>query len=441
MRLERTWPALGIGLAVLLAYATAWHGDFQFDDYNVIVAADPVHSWQAWVAGLGSGLRPLLKLSYLLNWSIDPQPLGFHLFNLLVHLTTTALVYLLVRRFGEIHAPSLDWRSVAWVTALWFGLHPVHTEAITYVSGRATSLMTMGYLGALYAYTRGWRWCALCGFVAAVLVKESAMLLPFTLLLWEGLAGSSPRSIVRRQWPWWLLAVLAVLALLAHPAYRSLIGNSWRLHDSLAAGCTQLLAATYLIGQLLWPAALNIDPDLPVITDLAAVWPQWLGLALLVWLAWRWRRERPWVSFGVAWAILHLLLFNALLPRTDIANERLLYWGDWALIFAIVTELRLRLPRRWFNAVAIALAVAMTLTTSARNRIYQSEIALWQDTAAKSPHKARVLNNLGYAYAEAGRRAEAERAYREALRWQPDYLKASNNLRRLQAGHAPPETN
>jgi tetratricopeptide (TPR) repeat protein len=440
MRLERAWPALWIFLAVVFAYATAWRGGFQFDDYNVIVAADQVHSWQAWVAGLGSGLRPLLKLSYLLNWSIDPQPLGFHLFNLLVHLTTTGLVYLLARRFGEIHAPSLDWRPVAWVTALWFGLHPAHTEAITYVSGRATSLMTMGYLGALYAYARGRRWCALGGFVAAVLVKESAMLLPFTLLLWEALAGSSLRSIMRRQWPWWLLSALAVLALLMHPGYRVLIGNSLQNRELVAAGLTQLHAAAYLIGQLLWPAALNIDPDLPVITDLAVVWPQWLGLALMVWLAWRWRRERPWISLGVAWAILHLLLFNALLPRTDIANERLLYWGDWALIFAIVTELWMRLPRRWFNAVAVGLAVAMALTTSARNRVYQSEIALWQDTAAKSPHKARVLNNLGYAYAEAGRRAEAERAYRAALRWQPDYLKASNNLRRLQEHQALPDT-
>lgn len=431
MRPERRWPAFCLLLAVLLAYATAWRGGFQFDDFNVIVDADQVHSWRAWVAGLGSGLRPLLKLTYLLNWSVDPQPLGFHLFNLLVHLTTTGLVYLLARRFGEMHTPNHDWQPAAFVTALWFALHPAHTEAITYLSGRATSLMTMFYLGALLAYARGWRGWSLVSFVCAVLVKESAMLLPLALLLWEALAGSSLRNIGRRQWPWWLLSALAVLAVLLHPGYRTLIGNSLQLRELAVAGLTQLHAAAYLIGQLLWPTALNIDPDLPVITDLAAVWPQLLGLALIGALAWRWRRERPWISLGVAWATLHLLLFNALLPRTDIANERLLYWGDWALIFALVAELQRRLPRWWFNAVAAVLAIVMALSTSARNQVYQSEIALWQDTAVKSPHKARVLNNLGYAYAEAGRIDEAERAYREALRLQPDYLKAANNLRRL----------
>ena len=298
MRREHVGPALCMVLAVLLAYAPAWFGVFQFDDYNVIVDADQVHSWRAWVAGLGSGLRPVLKLSYLLNWSIDPQPLGFHLFNLLVHWATTALVYLLARRFGEIHAPTHDWRPVAFVTALWFALHPAHTEAITYLSGRATSLMTMFYLGALFAYARGWRWCSLLSFVVAVLVKESAMLLPLTLLLWEALAGSSLRSIVRRQWPWWLLSALAMLALLAHPGYRTLIGNSLQVRELATAGLTQLYSAAYLIGTMLWPSALNIDPDLPVITDLAAVWRQLLGLALIGMLAWRWRRDRPLDQFG-----------------------------------------------------------------------------------------------------------------------------------------------
>lgn len=431
MRLEDTRAALAIGLVVLIAYAGSWQGVFQFDDFNVIVAAEQVHSLAAWVDGLDSGLRPLLKLSYLLNWSIDPGPFGFHLFNLLVHALCSVLVYLLARRFGAACDASRDWRWVAWVSAAWFALHPAHTEAVTYVSGRATALMTLFYLLALYEYAGGVRWRALLAFVAAVLVKESAVLLPASLLLWEGLLGTPWRVIVRRQWPWWLLTGLAALALALHPAYRGLLIDSLSRHETGDAVLTQLHAAGYLLSQWAWPSQLNIDPDLPRISDPLAVWPQLVLTLLSIVLAWRCRRRRPWISLGIGWLLLHLLLFNALLPRTDIANERLLYWADWALLFALASELRSRLPARWSLAIAVAIAIALGAATFARNPVYRSEIALWTDTATKSPGKARVWNNLGYAYAEAGRQAEADRAYRQALHLDPDYVKARNNLEHL----------
>ncbi len=431
MRSDALRPALILAGALLLAYAGSWHGVFQFDDFNVIVGADQVHSLGAWIHGLGHGLRPLLKLTYLLNWSIDPQPFGFHLFNLLVHASCTGMVYLLARLFGESHDTQRDWHWVAWFSAAGFALHPAHTEAVTYLSGRATALMTLFYLATLYVYARGWRRLAMVGFVLAVLVKESAMLLPAALLLWEGLAGTPWRLIVRRQWPWWLLTALAALALLAQPGYRSLIDNSVTLRDSASAMLTQLHAAGYLLGQWVWPSRLNIDPELPLVSDPAAVWREGVLALLLMVLAWRCRRRRPWISLGIGWLLLHLWLFNALFPRTDIANERLLYWADWALFFALATEAQSRLPQRWFVGMGVVLLLALGARCFERNQVYRSEIALWTDTAGKSPGKARVWNNLGYALAEAGDQARAERAYRQALRLDPDYVKARNNLRRV----------
>lgn len=431
MRDER-WPAIGFALvAVLLAYAGSFRGAFQFDDYNVIVSAESVHSFAAWWAQLGHGLRPLLKLSYLLNWLLDPQPRGFHLVNFVVHLACSGMVYLLARKFGETVRPDLDWQPVAFATALVFALHPVHTEAVTYVSGRATSLMTLLYLLAMWAHACGWRIRSLLLFLMALLVKESAILLPAGLLLWEILIGTRWPVMWRRLWPWLALGALATAGVLVHPAYRQLLLGSWAQHAWAAAAFTQLHGAAWLLGQWLWPSALNIDPDLPVIGNAWDVGPQLLGLAALLALAWWARRRRPWLSLGLCWAVLHLFVFNALFPRVDVANERLLYWGDWALIFALLAELRLAVPARGFAGAVLLLAGALGVATFLRNEAYRSEIALWQDTAAKSPRKARVLNNLGYAYAEAGQVEAARAAYEEALRWQPDYIKARNNLERL----------
>ena len=432
MRSER---GLASGLAlvvVLLAYASSWQGSFQFDDYNVIVLADSVHSLSAWWAQLGHGLRPLLKLSYLLNWTIDPQPGGFHLLNLAVHLACSGMVYLLARKFGETIRTGLDWHPIAVASALLFAVHPAHTEAVTYLSGRATSLMTLLYLCALWTYACGWRVRSLLIFLLALLVKESAIMLPASLVLWEILIGSCWRVIARRLWPWLALGVIATIAVLIHPAYRQLAFHSWSQHLWSTAALAQLQGAAWLLGQGFWPFALNIDPDLPTAGSAWAVWPQLLGLVGLLALAWWARRRRPWLSLGIGWALLHLWLFNAAFPRVDIVNERLLYWGDWALIFALATELRLALPGRGFTLTAALLAGVLGVTTYLRNEVYHSELSLWQDTAAKSPRKARVLNNLGYAHAEAGDTEKARAAYVDALRWNPDYIKARNNLERLQ---------
>ncbi|HEX7954206.1 MAG TPA: hypothetical protein VF523_14145, partial [Burkholderiales bacterium] len=75
---DRIQPAL-IALAVALAYFNAPGAAFQFDDYNVIVNNPAVHSLAAWFDSM-PGIRPLLKFSYALNWTLDAAPAGFHLF-------------------------------------------------------------------------------------------------------------------------------------------------------------------------------------------------------------------------------------------------------------------------------------------------------------------------------------------------------------------------
>ena len=143
-------------LAICVAYANIWLGGFQFDDYNVIVNNPGVHTWQAWLDGLGHGIRPLLKLSYTLSWTAGWGIAGFHLFNLFIHLVTVLLVFELSRRFvGEYALLREKSLPVALFAALLFALHPANTEAVTYVSGRSSALMTLVYLGGLLFYEVG----------------------------------------------------------------------------------------------------------------------------------------------------------------------------------------------------------------------------------------------------------------------------------------------
>lgn len=432
-----------LGAAVFLAYGNAllW-GQFQFDDYKVIVDNPDVHSWQAWQGNLAHGIRPLLKFTYTLDWTSGWGAAGFHLTNLLIHFANVLLVWALSRRFAEAQ-PALRAQAAAisLFAALLFAVHPLHSEAITYICGRSAALMTLFYLAATCAFLAGRRTdnrtllhlATPACFLLALSVKETAATFPLALLALEFCCGGHWRSALRRQWSSWLLLAAGAAFFFSHENYLREMEISAGLNSLSGNLATQALAIAYLLRQWLLPLWLNIDPDLSVQRDFSAVVPQLLLLATLLAMMLMTFRRRPWVSFAIAWILIQMLPLHLFLPRLDVANDRQMYLVGGPLALMLGAELVLRLPRRTFIAIAAALLVAAGGLTVARNRDYYDEIALWQATAKLSPDKARVRNNLGYAYHLAGRNAEARSEYRRALAIDPAYSKARYNLARLDA--------
>ncbi|MEI7842553.1 MAG: tetratricopeptide repeat protein [Gallionellaceae bacterium] len=443
-------------LVVLLSYANSLSGDFQFDDYNVIVNQPQVHNWSTWFASLGHGIRPLLKLSYTFNWTLSNDPFGFHLVNLFIHLANTYLVYRLSQLFVEriffvgrvsaqfvglkpdLHSDRLSW-LIPLFTALLFATHPIHTEAISYISGRSTSLMTLFYLAALFSYAIGRThhhkiylfFATPLFFLLALATKETAITLPLALLLWELTCGGNLKNGLKQQWPSWLLFLLSIIFFVANNHYFEEMQRSAALNSLEGNLATQLIAFAYLIKQWLLPLWLNIDPDLALQHDLTGNLPALIFFGALCTLMLRSWRARPWLSFAIAWAILHLFPLYLLLPRLDVANERQMYLAGWPLLLALSIELNFWLNARSFRITVITLLLILISLTVLRNQTYRTEVSLWEDTIKMSPHKARVHNNLGYAYMLAERPAEARREFEISLELEPDNYKARYNLLRL----------
>ena len=127
---------------------------------------------------------------------------------------------------------------------------------------------------------------------------------------------------------------------------------------------------------------------------------------------------------------------NSFIPRLDVANDRQLYLASWGLFLAAAAGadlLRGKSGARSVTTIAAVLVIALGGITVSRNTVYRSEVALWEDSARKSPGKARAWNNLGYAYQQAGRLRDAEAAYLRALQVDPGYALARGNLRELKA--------
>jgi len=436
---------------VFIAYLNSFPGVFQFDDYNVIVDDTVIHSWSAWFSDLSHGIRPALKFTYMLNWTSGMGIFGFHLFNIIVHMSNVFLFYFIVLKFTEYTSigasPALSDKPAFWA-ALLFALHPVQTEAVTYISGRSSSLMSLFYLGSILAYIKGTEvhkplWRTIISpllFLVAVMTKEVAVTLPFALILWERVCHpeKSWRTALRDQTVHWLLLIGMFIIILTHPGYARLLESAFKARVVLENLYSQINAVTYLISRLFLINRLNIDPDLPVITSWSLrLAGESLFLSSFLLLGFLSLKKKPWFGFGILWFFLHLIPTNSVVPRLDVVNERQLYLSSCGIFLAFAIEAMrlydtLRQKQKLSGTGIVALTIVLFATlgsfTVSRNQTYRSEIALWKDVTLKSPNKARGYNNLGYALAIAGRTEEAKKAYTTALSLRPDYALARANL-------------
>jgi len=446
------WAPIAVMVAaVAAAYANAVGAGFQFDDWNVIVDEPRVQSVAAWWASLPA-IRPLLKLSYACNNSLGFGPAGFHLLNIAIHAINSVLAFLLLTRLalrenvGSQERVDNRVQAVALLGALLFALHPVQTEAVTYISGRSSSLAALFSMASILAWidgrARGRTWLiglSAALFAAGLLVKETSAVVPLALFLWESgnPQQAEPKLLSRIPWIHCLVLGLAAVIAISSSTYRHLFNTSFQARGVGANLLTQVDAISYLLGQLVRFDRLNADPALKVVTTWTAALAIESGaLLLLLILGVILVRRRPVVSFGILWFFLWLAPTNSFIPRLDVVNDRQLYLAILGPAWIVAWLLGSRLPtlRGPRLALAITLVLSLGVATYHRNQVYANEIVFWEDVARKAPHNGRAFNNLGYAYALAGRRDDAEIAFRQALTLDPGDVRTAVNLRLLLEG-------
>lgn len=430
-----------LGLAVALVWWPALAASFQFDDWNVIVNNPRVHSLAAWWQSM-PGIRPLLKLTYALNASVALDPLGFRLVNVAIHALNATLVWWLLRERGlRAGLEAIDAQRAALLAALVFALHPVQTEAVTYISGRSSSLAACFCLLSAYCWVRGTAaWLAACGvtFLAAVACKETALILPLALALYS--ADQPLRATLKRLAPMIALGLIASIVALSLPTYQYLLGVSLDTRTISENLLTQSQALAYLAGQLIRVFNGNADPQLPVIATLDLTG----GLLCALWIsafvaAVMNIRKHAVGAFGVLWFLLWLAPTNSLLPRLDVANDRQLYLA----LIGPAWWLSVRLGALHRSQPALAgiatLLILLTLVTATllRNRVYDTEVTFWQDTATRNPTSARAANNLGMAYAAECRFDAAVIEFKRSIQLDPEDFRATINLMLLRQGELP----
>ncbi|MBT7702370.1 MAG: tetratricopeptide repeat protein [Verrucomicrobia bacterium] len=495
----KSWlPFLLLILVGVAAYWNSFDGVFLYDDVHSI--RDNPHicrlwplsesmSLPLWSTGMTVDGRPLLSLSFALNHALlGPEPRGYHLVNLLIHIAAGLLLFGVVRRtldlpqFRERYEGSGCWIAMA-TAAIWL-VHPLQTESVTYIVQRAESLMGLLFLLTMYCAIRGLRgeksgrWYAATVLACAcgMGVKQTMFSAPLLVILYDyiftdglalpakaGQAASLPRSAGRGlQDP--LSVARARLPSVASEARR--MGRArGRFYAAL---CSTWLIVFGIIG-LTWQEStsdfVNISPLRYLLTQplvllhylRLAVWPsplvltygwgmedQWYrivfpALAILGLLAVMCRgiRRRKWYGFVLAWFFLILAPTSSVAPTRQAIFEHRMYLSLAAVVTLAVmlgdVAIRklVKIPKQRVAlgaCLTMAVMIVLGVLTHGRNRTYHSEIGIWQDNVTYRPGSHVAHNNLGNALLASGRSREALEHCREALRISPDYAEAHYNL-------------
>jgi len=446
------WRIAALWIFVAVAYSNSFEAGLVFDS-AAIIGQDPrireatpnnvrlILTGDYWYANPTSGLyRPVTTLSYLMNYAAfdnATRPPGYHWINLALHSANVALVYGLgVAILGD---PPL---ALA-LAALW-GVHPLLTESVTNIVGRADLLAAFGVLAGLLCYLRvpsagPRKWAWLTALAAAQTVglfsKESGVVLPGIMLLYD-LAWPS-------RWTWRdrLPAYGAVALPIALFAYMRAALPS-RMHvvfseNPLIAAdfWTARLTAINVTGKFLWlfawPAHLSADYSYNSVPLATGIIPLMILAALVgaIALAIRWRATLPPLLFFLGFFLIAFApVSNLIVIIGSIMGERFMYLPSVGLAGCAVIAIRF-LPAKAFWAVIGTLCVALAARTYARNLDWQDDRSLWTSTVTVSPGSARAHNNLGNSFLQASSALpEAKAEFEAALRIRPDYAEAHYNL-------------
>jgi hypothetical protein len=379
-------------LAGLAIYGVSLQAPYYLDDVNVLETA----------RRLSFGIRPLGYLSFWLNNYVYEAvalifpwraPAYFRAVNVLIHILCSGAVFWLARELSGR-------KTTAFVAGSVFLVHPVQTQAVTYITQRFESLAALFMICAAAAYVRfrregGWPWLliVLLTAVAAGAVKETGLILPLWLAFIEVVFFS------KKLWNARLFYGLPLLAVVAWPAWKTWLQSGptltwipWRQY----LGSQGFVLAKYM-QLVVFPAEQFLLYDIQPATGISLVLVlQWLlvviVLGMSVWIL----RMRPLIGFG-AISFFILLLPVTILPLPDLIFEHRIYPALCGFAIALGAAVSM-LPKRLMTGVAGLVLVLFAAKTVYRNMEYNDPIAFFESHRERFPAGAFALVHLGNHY-------------------------------------------
>jgi tetratricopeptide (TPR) repeat protein len=455
-------PYLLLMLAVLIVYANVYDNAFLFDDELIITHNELLTGWGNFTKLLtasttegahiaGGFYRPVqLILYFFINQIAGQSTLAYHLLNIAFHMANACLMYTLGRR--------LNFNPIGvFLGALIWAVHPIHTEAVTYMSG--TGDVLYGFfclLGCVVilpdASPRRVAW-ALPILMIGVLGKETIAVLPALAVICLFVKNPDRLrnwKVYVRTWPLWIVSLVYMYWRTSNDHYdgparyehlyalKDFANLELYAHHFWYRLDTFLATLPAYASILMYPVGLHMERSFTIYTVMNAV-PVLIGLAIflvaLAQIVWGHGQRGLAFTWGLLWfAGAHFPDSGLLVPSNSLFLEHWMYVPSIGLILGITETVSVYLCKAKLQKVSLALsglciliaAVFGTMTLQ-QNEVWHDPITFYANILNRGEPSARVHNNLALAYSESDRLPEALEEYRKAIAITDTYAETRHN--------------
>ena len=418
--------------------------------------------------GLNSNYyRPLLLLSFAVNYVIDGvKPLGYHLVSNGFHIANGLLIFFILTGVFKRRLP-------AFLAALLFLIHPLQTEAVTYISGRGDPMSVFFMLLALYLWTNdvehrydktvdnsrqrhavSFKTLSVISMVLAILSRETAILFPLLLMVFyiSFLSAEKFWKSIRQAFieaiPYFAVSVAYGILRLTVLNFKNTLNFYSQANDYTAHLSYRLYTFGHALVEyfklIFVPLGLHMERELSINTSLFQ-WPVWLGALIVLCIMYyvlrfyknekwendklmangKWQMATPfrvWL-FGWGWFFIGLGPVSGIIPINAVMYEHWLYLPLIGLAvlagFYISKLLGVLSGRRFLRGALVVLLIVyfsfFALASAKRNLAWGNPVAFYEEILRYSPDSIRITNNLGNLYSEEGRLDDAAKMYQKII--------------------------
>jgi len=424
--------------------------------------------------------RPLYTLTLFLNYHFFKLNVyGWRIFNILLHVMNTMLIYFLVRYIFRN-------RIISSITALIFAVHPIHTEAVNVAVYRTELLACLFSLGSLFLYLKsirdikirkGFYLLSIFMFIFALCSKEISASLPLIIILYIYFFSQQKerKKLLVSVFPFFLLVLLWLIIGRGFKLQGPFVGEHALYYGSAFGSKLHLRVLPYIgisILRYVWLSFLPLNLVLIYPQQLKSYTPapmeifSFLILVAILICAFKMRKFSKEASFSIFYFFIYLLPIMQIIPINVLYGERWLYIPSLGFCLFVAIWLKRLFFDKNLEKLGIILLVLITcfyfFVTIARNRDWKDEVTLLEKNVniypqsmdahlqladnyirkkeyEKALHHIAVAHEmypsifepyfcLGRYYAERGPYNEAMKTFTNLLRDFPDYTKNDPNF-------------
>ncbi|MFC1806899.1 tetratricopeptide repeat protein [Candidatus Omnitrophota bacterium] len=423
-------------------YANSFNNDFLWDDKYLIVENNLIKDLSSVGAIFRSQLfegsgrvssfyRPMQNISYSIDYHLwRLRPLGYHITNTIIHVVNSILLFLLILK---LVGRKLKYCTGALIAAMLYVVHPVHTQAVTYIAGRADLLALFFLLLSAIFYMAGERKiqnvAGAIFFILAILSKEPSVVFPVIFLIHDKVVKRNLNLV--KIMPYLLIMVAYLVFRLTIMRFDPTITEFSSLAFLPRIFTTMKAFSRYLL-LLAWPTGLHMERVIPISYNLAdwKVISSGILIVFSVWLGVKLRgRAGGLISFGIFWFIIGLLPVSNILPLNAFISEHWLYIPAAGLAISLAASIG-NISGNVKRVIITSLCAGVVIlggVTVGHNKVWRDGITFFNYGLTHNPGSYKLHAQLAVAYMEESKMSQAISEFNRALEIKPN-VHSYNNL-------------